>query len=82
MLPNKQALSTMTEEAYNRVRSDDVGRFTFTSRQNRDAFVRRCEEYDAEYEVHDHEIGGEWDTATIAVASEDLRPLRYLISTG
>jgi len=82
MLPNKQALSTMTEEAYNRVRSDDVGRFTFTSRRGRDAFVRRCEEYDAEYEVHDHRINGEWDTATIAVASEDLRPLRYLISTG
>jgi hypothetical protein len=72
----------MTEEAYNRVRSGDVGRFTFTSRRSRDAFVRRCEEYDAEYEVHDYRINGEWDTATIEVASEDLRPLRYLISTG
>jgi hypothetical protein len=72
----------MTEEAYNRIRSEDVGRFTFTSRQSRDAFVRRCEEYDADYDVDDHEIDGEWDSATIAVSSDDLRPLRYLISTG
>jgi hypothetical protein len=72
----------MTEEAYNRLQSEGVGRFTFTSRQSRDAFVRRCEEYGAEYEVDDHEIDEEWDSATIAVSSDDLRPLRYLISTG
>jgi hypothetical protein len=72
----------MTEEAYDRIQSESVGRFTFTSLQSRDAFVRRCEEYDADYDVDDHEIDEEWDSATITVSSKDLRPLRYLISTG
>lgn len=71
----------MSEEAYNRIHGADVGRFTFTTRSGRDAFVRRCEKFDAEYEVEDNHIDGEWDTATITVDSEDLRPLRYLIST-
>jgi hypothetical protein len=72
----------MSEEAYNRIHGAEKGRFTFTTRSGRDAFVRRCEKYDADYEVEDNNIDGEWDTATISVASEDLRPLRYLISTG
>ena len=71
----------MSEEAYNRIHGAEVGRFTFTTRSGRDAFSRRCEEYDADYEVEDHHIDSEWDTATITVDSEDLRPLRYLIST-
>jgi len=71
----------MSEEAYNRIHGADVGRFTFTTQSGRDAFVRRCEKYDASYEVEDHEIGGEWDSAIIAVDSDDLRPVRYLIST-
>jgi len=71
----------MSEEAYNRIHGADVGRFTFTTRSGRDAFVRRCEKFDAEYEVEDNHIDGEWDTATISVDSDDLRPLRYLIST-
>jgi hypothetical protein len=71
----------MSEEAYNRIHGADVGRFTFTTQSGRDAFVRRCEKYDAEYDVTDHKMDGEWDSATIAVDSDDLRPLRYLIST-
>ena len=71
----------MSEEAYNRIHGDDVGRFTFTTRKGRDAFIRRCEKFDAAYEVDDHYVNDEWDTATIAVQSDDLRPVRYLIST-
>jgi len=71
----------MSEEAYNRIHGAEVGRFAFTTRSGRDAFVRRCEKFDAEYEVEDNHIDGEWDTATISVDSDDLRPLRYLIST-
>jgi len=71
----------MSEEAYNRIHGAEVGRFTFTTRSGRDAFVRRCEKFDADYEVEDNYIDGEWDTATISVDSDDLRPLRYLIST-
>ena len=71
----------MSEEAYNRIHGAEVGRFTFTTRSGRDAFIRRCEKFGAAYEVEDHHMNGEWDTATISVDSEDLRPLRYLIST-
>ena len=70
-----------SEEAYNRIHGADVGHFTFTTRSGRDAFIRRCEKFDADYKVEDHHIDGEWDTATVKVDSGDLRPLRYLIST-
>jgi len=72
----------MAEEGYNKVHGAEVGRFTFTTRSGRDAFVRRLEKYDAAYEVDDHHIDGEWDTATIEVDTEDLRPLRYLIKAS
>jgi len=71
----------MNEQAYSQVRGEEFGHFTFSTKRSRDAFVRRCEEYDAEYHVIDHHVDGEWDTATIKVAADDLRPLRYLIST-
>lgn len=71
----------MSEEAYTRIHGAEVGRFTFTTKRGRDAFVRRCEKFDADYEVEDHEMNGEWDSATIVVDSDDLRPIRYLIST-
>lgn len=46
----------MQEEAYNRVRADCYGSFTYTSRRSFDALLRRLEEYDAEYiaTVHTH----------------------------
>ena len=72
----------MSEEAYNRIHGDDYGHFTFTTEQGRDAFIRRCEKYNADYHLENHHLDGEWDTATVKVASEDLRPLRYLIGTG
>lgn len=71
----------MNEEAYNRILGAEVGRFTFQSRQSRDAFIRRCEKFDADYEVTDHDVDGAWDTSTIEVDADDLRPLRYLIAT-
>lgn len=70
------------EEAYNRVYQDDHASFTFTTKRSRDAFIRRCDKYDAEYHVTNYEINGEWDTCVIDVSCDDLRPLRYLISTA
>lgn len=71
----------MAEVAYNKIHGADVGRFTFTTRSGRDAFVKRCEKFDAEYTVEDYEVDSEWDSAIIEVSSEDLRPIRYLIKT-
>lgn len=72
----------MQEEAYNRIKSEEEGHFTFTSRRSLRAFIRRADEYDAGYSVERHYLDGEFDTATVAVDSDDLRPLRYLISTA
>jgi len=69
------------EEAYNYHYADDTATFTLSDRSKLNAFINRCEEYNADFEVERHTIGGEFDTATIRVSTEDLRPLRYLIKT-
>jgi len=69
----------MSEEAYNYIHGDDVGRFTVTTKTGRDALVRRCEKYDADFKVDDYCPDGEWDSAVITVDSSDLRPVRMLI---
>lgn len=71
----------MSEEAYNRIHGGESARFTVTARSGRDALVRRCEKFDATYEVDDYAPSGEWDSAIITVHSDDVRPLRYLIAT-
>lgn len=71
----------MAEEAYNKIHGDDVGNFTVTSKSGRNALIRRLDKYDADYEVRDHQIKGEWDSAVISVNSDDLRPIRYLVKT-
>lgn len=71
----------MAEEAYNKIHGDGVGNFTVTSKSGRNALIRRLDKYDADYEVRDHKIKGEWDSAVISVNSDDLRPIRYLVKT-
>lgn len=72
----------MQEEAYNRIRADDFGSFTFTSKRSLEAFIRRADDYDIELDVNRHTMDGDFDTATVKVAADDLRPLRYLLSTA
>jgi hypothetical protein len=72
----------MSEEAYNRHFRDEYGSFTFRRKDSRDAFVRRCEEYGAQFTVHNYEIDGKWDSAIIKVHKDDIRPLKYLIKTS
>lgn len=72
----------MQEEAYNRVRADDFGSFTFTSKRSLQAFIRRADEYDIELDVTRYRMDGDFDTAIVKVDSDDLRPLRFLLSTA
>jgi hypothetical protein len=72
----------MQEEAYNRVRADDFGSFTFTSKRSLEAFLRRADEYDIETDVNRYYMDGDFDTATVKVPAGSLRPLRYLLSTA
>lgn len=69
----------MNEVAFNRIIGEDGARFTFTRKQMLDSFTRRADKYGANYEVNNHFIDGDWDTAVVWVDSDDLRPMRYLI---
>lgn len=59
----------------------DVSIYT-SRRSERDAFVRRLEEYDWDYEVEDQESEGEWVGAFIEVPWKAIRRPYMLVSTA